>query len=578
MKYKDMTQSVDPRRDHAAAALALAFAMGPAGAAWAAPAQQPGAMLPRAASAASPCQKVEVGPLIKVAVGKSTVIKPQLPVTRILLGNPEASQAGRPAEPEPLDAHGRPPAATGNTINNRRPGVADVDVLLLSPSEIYLLGKTVGSTNVVLLDRGGSCTVVDIAVGMDTASVAATLRELLPGEQGIQVSSAADSLVLSGVVNDAASLDRAVDLANAYVRRVTTSGATAPTQGGRSDRVVNMLAVAAPQQVMLEVKVAEISKTVLDQFGINFARAYSPADGSMIRFLSGIFGGESVVGSHLGGTVNGSVGAGVVGSTGNDRFTSGTTAPAGSATVGGDSTTIPIASGKNATALGINAQKKDGLVKVLAEPTVMAISGQEGSFLAGGKIFIPVASNYNGGTQITLDEKEFGVSLKFIPTVLGDGRINLKVSPEVSELNPQGVGITAPGITGLAILPSFTTRRAATTVQLFDGQSFAIGGLIKNNVTTNISAFPILGELPVLGALFRSTDFQNDRSELVFVITPRLVKPLPPNYALPTDGYVQPSRAQLIFGGRLEGSRKEAPAPAAPARSEEPALGGFEVK
>jgi pilus assembly protein CpaC len=319
-----------------------------------------------------------------------------------------------------------------------------------------------------------------------------------------------------------------------------------------------MLSVAAPQQVMLEVKVAEISKTVLDQFGINFARAYSPADGSLIRFLSGIFGGAGLVAGHLGGTVGGNVGGGGVGSTTNGAFTGASTAPAGDASIGGSTTTIPIAAGKNNTSLGVDAQKKDGLVKVLAEPTVMAVSGQEGSFLAGGKIFIPVSRTSNSGTTtFELAEKEFGVSLKFTPTVLADGRINLRVNPEVSELNPQGVGITAPGVTGLAILPSFTTRRAATTVQLFDGQSFAIGGLIKNNVNANIKAFPLLGELPIIGALFRSSDFQTDRSELVFVITPRLVKPLPPDYALPTDSYTPPTRKEFYLDGKLEGSRKE---------------------
>jgi len=204
--------------------------------------------------------------------------------------------------------------------------------------------------------------------------------------------------------------------------------------------------------------------------------------------------------------------------------------------------------------IGVDALKSDGLVKILAEPTVMAISGQEGSFLAGGKIFIPVSQSDGSSRTVTLEEKEFGVSVKFTPTVLEGGRINLAVRPEVSELNREGVGLTAPGVNGLAILPSFTKRRAFTTVQLQDGQSFAIGGLIKNNTTTNIRAFPFLGELPVIGALFRSTEFQTDRSELVFVITPRLVKPLPPDYALPTDNYVEPSRADVIWNGKLEGS------------------------
>lgn len=345
-----------------------------------------------------------------------------------------------------------------------------------------------------------------------------------------------------------------------------------------------MLSVGAPQQVMLEVKVAEVSKAVLDRFGIDFSRAY--VDGSVMRFLSGIFGGNSgrlgqisrvgpngaplsSVGAVVGGTIPGDIAAG-------GNVTQELT-EVGGQLVPKFTTTFGTVPAEGVTNLGLDMQKTDGLVKILAEPTVMAISGQEGSFLAGGKIFIPVAqSNNNGGQTITLEEKEFGVSVKFTPTVLDGGRINLAVRPEVSELNREGVGLTAPGVNGLAILPAFTTRRAFTTVQLEDGQSFAIGGLIKNNATTNIRAFPFLGELPIIGALFRSTEFQTDKSELVFVITPRLVKPLPPNYALPTDNYVEPSRSDVIWGGKLEGGappameQREAPA----AVEEAPAAGG----
>jgi pilus assembly protein CpaC len=234
-------------------------------------------------------------------------------------------------------------------------------------------------------------------------------------------------------------------------------------------------------------------------------------------------------------------------------------------------TTYGTVPGRNVTNATLKMQKNDGLVKVLAEPTVMAISGQTGSFLAGGKILIPVtqASSTGGVPSVTLEEKEFGVSVRFTPTVLGSGRINLNVRPEVSELNAAGVQISAGGVN--AVLPSFTSRKAETTVQLMDGQSFAIGGLIKNNTTTNVSAFPFLGELPIIGALFRSTQFQTDRTELVFVITPRLVKPLPANFKLPTDGYVPPTRSELILDGKLEGPRNDT-APAALA----PAEGGFQ--
>lgn len=289
-----------------------------------------------------------------------------------------------------------------------------------------------------------------------------------------------------------------------------------------------MMSVSAPQQVMLEVKVAEVSKSLTDQLGasVGFTRAIG---GWTTALFSNLLSNAA---SSLGGTNN-----------------------------------------RNGDKLNVDAQRKDGLIKVLAEPNIMAISGQDASFLAGGKIFIPVSQDStNGSTKITLEEKEFGVGVKFTPTVLEGGRINLKVLSEVSDLNKDGIGITASGISGTAILPSFTTRRASTTVQLFDGQSFAIGGLIKSNATANVKALPGLGEVPVLGALFSSNDFQTDQTELVFIITPHLVKPLPADYKLPTDGYIQPSRAEFFLGGKMEGAQPPpAMKPATPAT-------GLEVK
>ncbi len=474
----------------------------------------------------APCGRVEIAPVVQVSVGKSTVLKPNSPITRVLLGNPDGSRAARPVENKSKEA--RDAEATGSSADKGRPGVAEVDVLLLSPTEVYLLGKSIGSTNVVLLDQRGQCTAFDVVVTMDTGALQTVIGQLLPDEREVRVSSAFDSIVLSGMVSDPGALQRVLDLAQAYV------GAS----GGRSQRVVNMLGVGSPQQVMLEVKVAEVSKSLLDKLGVGLAA--NKTSGSFTYQL-------------LAGFLTGSAGV--------------------------------LSAAKNSGTFGLqlDAEKRDGVVKILAEPTVMAISGQEGSFLAGGKIFIPVAQDTDRGTtRVSLVEKEFGVSLRFTPTVLDGGRINLKVAPEVSELNREGIGIQLGGVNS-AVLPSFTTRRAATTVQLMDGQSFAIGGLIKNNSSANVKAFPILGEIPVLGALFRSTDFQTDRSELVFVVTPRLVKPLPPGMPLPTDGYIEPTRQELFLDGRIEGKPQDkapvrapvtpATAPAAPS-----AAGGFQVK
>lgn len=534
----------------------------------------------------APCGGVDIAPVIQVSVGKSTVIRPAVPIRRVLLGNPENSSAAAPRAPSDKATPGAPAAVATET---RRPGVAELDILLLSPTEVYVLGKSIGSTNVVLLDQSGRCTAFDVNVGMDTAALQTVIAQLLPEEREVRVSAAYDSVVLTGTVSDAGAVVRVMDLANAFVRVGGGSGASV---AGANPRIVNMLSTGSPQQVMLEVKVAEVSKALLDQFGINFARAYIPGDGSMMRFLSGIFGGGigslgqisgtnqvplSSVGTVIGGNITGGGGNGVT----SGSFTGGNVTQQ----IGADGRVTYTTSYGNVPGRGVTSgvlamQKNDGMVKVLAEPNVMAISGKEGRFNAGGKIFIPVAQrNEGGGTSITLEEKEFGVSVRFKPTVLEAGRINLEMLTEVSELNREGVGITAPGVAGLAVLPSFTSRKTSTTVQLIDGQSFAVGGLIKNNTSANVKAFPILGELPIIGALFRSTEFQLDKSELVFVVTPRLVKPLPPGYALPTDHYREPSRSDLILHGRVEARPDESrpaatPAPAAAASD----AGGFQVK
>jgi len=430
---------------------------------------------------------------------------------------------------------------------------AVVQALLVAPDTLYIAGVDVGTTNMIVQGRSGTCSMLDITVAIDPAPLRATLAAVMPEERGIQVTSAADTLILSGSVSDAGAVERAVELAGAYVRRPLRGLAVPkpekedvePKENNGSagastsnTRVVNLLTVNAPQQVQLEVKVAEVSKTLLERL----------ETGGVWRFGSGNWG-ALLVSNFLSGNANGSL----------------------------QSYKVTGVSGKNATTA---AEKQDSLVRVLAEPNIMAISGQEGTFLAGGKFYIPVAQENN---RVTLAEKEFGVGLRFTPTVLSGGRINLHVAPEVSELSREGIGITSSGTSGTSILPVVTTRRASTTVQLYDGQSFAIGGLIKDNLVTNLKGLPVLGELPILGALFRSTDYQQDRTELVFVITAHLVKPLPgAGYELPTDKVGIPSRAAVLLGGRLDG-----PAPqATTAAKSTPALvpgtshssGGFELK
>ncbi|MHB1401862.1 MAG: type II and III secretion system protein family protein [Thiobacillus sp.] len=456
----------------------------------------------------------EIAPPINLVIGKSTILRLPAPAARISVGNPV---------------------------------VADIN--LINPREAYLLGKEIGSTNLIIWSRDGVATVIDVTVNIDAVALQTRMRQLMPDEPGVTVDVAYDSIVLKGEVSDALKMDQVLSIADAFVRKFNRSlvsevtmpgsdkGVSVSLSGGRDAggavnaagaRIVNMMHVRAPQQVMLEVKVAEVSKTLLEKLGAQLGANRINGDW-----------GYSVLTDFL------SNAAGLLTAT------------------------------KSPTKfLKLDAEKQDGLVRILAEPNIMALSGQTGKFLSGGRIFIPVAREDN---TITLEEKEFGIRLAFTPTVLSGGRIHLKVAPEVSELSQTGSPFTSPDGGVTSVLPSFTVRNAETTVQLIDGQSFAIAGLIKNNSTQTVKRFPVLGEIPVIGALFRSSEFQDDKTELVFVVTPRLAKPLAPNYTLPTDSAVPPTRSEFFLGGKMEGS---APAdkPATATATPSPDAGGFEMR
>ncbi|MDN5882661.1 MAG: type II and III secretion system protein family protein [Nitrosospira sp.] len=396
---------------------------------------------------------------MNVTLGKSALLRLTAPVTRLSVGNPEVA-----------------------------------DVMLISPREIYVLGKTIGTTNIILWTRGGQTTVINVTVIMDAAAVQSKLQELMPDEKSIRVSAAGDSLVLSGTVSDTLKADRAVALADAYVRAAVgiqsgmqrggaqggplggaQAGAQGGTQGGGqsgepqgagqglgSIQVVNLLQVGSNQQVMLEVKIAEIDRKVAEKLGFDFQRAVRKAGSAWTQIMTGIIGGAPGMLFQSRGTPD-------IG----DSFL-------------------------------IDAEKKDELIQILAEPNIVAISGQEASFLVGGEVMIPVPQ-FAG--VITLQSRQFGVGLRFTPTVLEEGRINLLVSPEVTELVKFDT-IATTGVGGVLAVPTFTTRRVSTTVQLRDGQSLAIGGLLQDNIKETVKRFPVLGEIPILGALFRSSDFQ----------------------------------------------------------------------
>ena len=409
-----------------------------------------------------------------------------------------------------------------------RVAVGDQDIAdfrIISPSEILILGKAVGTTNIILWHKNGKSTLVDASISVDLSQFEKLLKTEFPRETDIHLNLASASIVLAGSVSDALTAEAVVGLAEAHVRNLnrylmksgsSSSGGgggggvgmsvTPQTSSGGSGvlvQVINLLKIRDGQQVMLDVRIAEISKSLLDKLGVG---------------LAGASGGDhrwNVISNFL-----------------------------------SDSAGLAKLFGK----VNLDAQKTDSLIKILAEPTLIAMSGQEGSFLVGGRVFIPVPQSSGGGAPvITLVEREFGVGLKFVPTVLDGGRINLKVAPEVSEI---GESITFQSGTNTTVLPLFTTRRVSTTVQLFEGQSLVIGGLVRNNITETIKAFPFLGELPIIGALFRSTKFQSDRTELVILVSPSLVKATNKPAILPTDKFIPPSRGELFMNGKLEGKNQ----------------------
>jgi pilus assembly protein CpaC len=375
-------------------------------------------------------------------------------------------------------------------------GNAEVaDVLALTDRSIYVLGKLPGSTSLTVYGRNRSLiAVMDLVVTVDVEGLKARLYELMPEEQ-IEVRAVNESVILSGVISSSVRLKRALEVAERY----------AP------DQVTNLLSVTGSQQVMLAVRFAEVQRRVVKELGIN----------------------TQVSGSDFAVTVGDALNNPL-------QLFSPTAIATGAVTFGIGAVTIDLL---------FDALEEKGVVKTLAEPNLIALSGDTASFLAGGEFPVPVAQDLeNGGSTITIEFKEFGVALAFTPTVLDDDLINVIVSPEVSRIDPTN----SVRIQGFEI-PGLTTRRATTTVELRDGQSFAIAGLIQSDFQDTVRQFPVLGDVPVLGALLRSSDFQNAQTELVIIVTPHLVQPAPAGSLLtPADNFVPPSDADMWLFGRIE--------------------------
>jgi len=413
---------------------------------------------------------------LELTAGKSILLRTTEPVTRVSIANLETA-----------------------------------DFNLLSPREIYVTGKVPGTTNMTLWQGKGLRHVYNLVVTSDVSRLKQQLHEILPEEKEIHVVSFDDSVTLTGRVSSTANLAQAVALAEAYAPK----------------KVRNLLEVAGVQQVMLEVRVSEMSRELMRRLSINWT--YTNNGG---EFGVGLLGQLAQLVSPQDANLLAGPLAFLVSSNTNAmfRFNSGS----------GTHTGL------------IDALKEEGLIKILAEPTLIALSGETASFLAGGEFPIPIPQ---GLGTVAIEYKSFGVARAFTPTVLRQDKISIRVVPEVSELDYA----TAVRLEGF-LVPGLSTRRASTVVELDDGQSFAIAGLLKDSVRDSAAKYPGLGDLPVLGNLFKSHEFQNNETELIIIVTPHLVKPLDEKkQTLPTDYYIAPNDVDFYFWGFQQGSAPKSP-------------------
>lgn len=388
------------------------------------------------------------------------------------------------------------------TLKDLLVGNAEIaDVLALTDRSIYVLGKSIGSTSLTLYGANKQLiAVMDLIVTFDIDGLKAKLFEVMP-EENIEVRVSGNSLMLSGVVSSASRLSNALEIAGTYA--------------GGSENITNLMSTQGSQQVMLQARFAEVSRGFKRDIDFNF---------SILDDDFFLFSGPSIIPQTAGDVI---------------------TRPARDAFSSAGTIDANLGNGVSMS-LFFDALEAKGAARTLAEPNLTALSGDTANFLAGGEFPIPVSQDTDA---ITVEFKEFGVSLAFTPTVLGDGLINLVVGLEESAIDPTRAEASIQGF----VVPSLITRRAETTVEVRDGQSFAIAGLLRNEFADTISQFPALGDVPVLGTLFRSTGFQRRESELVIIITPRLVQPSPAgSLTSPADSFVPPNDLDLFLFGRLE--------------------------
>ena len=386
-------------------------------------------------------------------------------------------------------------------ISIANPAIADISTL--SDRTVYVLGKAAGRTSLTLLDgTGRPIANVEVRVGADLSEFKERLRQILPGEP-IEVRAAANGIVLSGTVSSIEKLDRALELARLY----------APEQ------VSNLMSVSGTQQVMLKVRFAEMQRSVRKGIAAGLTGRALGDDGDGLSLGSGRGRVQTRRGRR-------------------PRLGRADVVPEASGAVA-------LAVGSSSAALGllIDALEVRGAVRTLAEPNLSALSGQEAQFLAGGEYPVPVAQEEG---VVTIEFKPFGIELGFVPRVVDGGVINLELSAAVSSIDPTA-SVTQNGFT----VDAFRRRETSTTVEMRDGESFAIAGLLSDDFQDTVNQVPFLGDIPVLGALFRSASYQRDQTELVVIVTAHLVSPVRGEaFMLPTDRIRPPSERELFLHGR----------------------------
>lgn len=377
-------------------------------------------------------------------------------------------------------------------------GSADVvDVVVRTPTQVYLVGKGVGQTDVTFFDQAGKVMHrVAVDVHLDAEALREVLRQVLPEEKNIRVAGVGDALYLSGSVRNDGSAGQARALARRFVKDEAN--------------VVTLLKISAEQQVLLHVKVAEMQKTVLKELGVDLATTGSTGLPGALN--STITTSGSLRGLTQSGSLFGSV----------------------------------AVSGIDSLMATFSALERQGLIRTLVEPNLTAVSGETANLLAGGEFPIPVSQN-NGA--IGIEFKQFGVLLNFTPVVLDPGRISLKLQTEVSAID----NITAPVTLSSTRIPGLTVRRASSTVEMASGGSIMIAGLLQNDLTTTLSGLPGIMDVPILGALFKSTSFQRKETELVVIVSVYVVQPLDkPQLSMPSDGFVPSSDMDRLLLNRLQ--------------------------